>query len=114
MLEGIKYEKVAGQHWEMSRIEQDAEDGIVRYLGNRYEVQNRAIDVTSMSEFRFDEARPFRDSAFSMAVRLNSPSPAENSAPFCQTGKYIVVPATSSLLSTLPPCSRGSTVLIAP
>jgi type III restriction enzyme len=41
MLEGIKYEKVAGQHWEMSRIEQDAEDGIVRYLGNLYEVQNR-------------------------------------------------------------------------
>ncbi len=41
MLEGIKYEKVAGQHWEMSRIEQDAEAGIVRYLGNLYEVQNR-------------------------------------------------------------------------
>lgn len=41
MLEGIKYEKVAGQHWEMSRIEQEAEDGIVRYLGNLYEVQNR-------------------------------------------------------------------------
>jgi type III restriction enzyme len=41
MLEGIKYEKVAGQYWEMSRIEQDAEDGIVRYLGNLYEVQNR-------------------------------------------------------------------------
>jgi type III restriction enzyme len=41
MLEGIKYEKVAGQHWEMSRIEQDAEDGIVRYLGNLYEVQHR-------------------------------------------------------------------------
>jgi type III restriction enzyme len=41
MLEGIKYEKVAGQHWEMSRIEQDAEDGVVRYLGNLYEVQNR-------------------------------------------------------------------------
>jgi type III restriction enzyme len=41
MLEGIKYERVAGQHWEMSRIEQDAEDGIVRYLGNLYQVQNR-------------------------------------------------------------------------
>jgi type III restriction enzyme len=41
MLEGIKYEKVAGQHWEMSRIEQDAEEGIVRYLSNLYEVQNR-------------------------------------------------------------------------
>lgn len=41
MLEGIKYEKVAGQHWEMSRIEQEGEEGIVRYLGNLYEVQNR-------------------------------------------------------------------------
>lgn len=41
MLEGIKYEKVVGQHWEMSRIEQEAEEGIVRYLGNLYEVQNR-------------------------------------------------------------------------
>src|ERR1700731_4481785 len=29
VLGGIKYGKVAGQHWEMSRIEQDAEDGIV-------------------------------------------------------------------------------------
>ncbi|MEO9338862.1 hypothetical protein ABFT80_15700 [Mesorhizobium sp. SB112] len=28
MLEGIKYEKVAGQQWEQSRLEQDAEDGI--------------------------------------------------------------------------------------
>ena len=27
MLEGIKYEKVAGQYWEQSRIEQDAEEG---------------------------------------------------------------------------------------
>jgi SOS response associated peptidase (SRAP) len=41
MLEGIKYEKVDGQYWEMSRIGQDAENGIVRYLGNLYEVQNR-------------------------------------------------------------------------
>ena len=41
MLEGIQYEKVAGQHWEMSRIEQDAEEDIVRYLNNLYEVQNK-------------------------------------------------------------------------
>ena len=41
MLEGIKYEKVAGAYWEQSRIEQDAEKGIVRYLSNLYEVQNR-------------------------------------------------------------------------
>ena len=41
MLEGIKYEKIAGAYWEQSRIEQEAEDGIVRYLSNLYEVQNR-------------------------------------------------------------------------
>jgi type III restriction enzyme len=38
MLEGIKYERVAGAYWEQSRIEQDAEEGIVRYLSNLYEV----------------------------------------------------------------------------
>ena len=41
MLEGIKYEKMMGRHWEQSRIEEEAEDGIVRYLSNLYEVQNR-------------------------------------------------------------------------
>jgi type III restriction enzyme len=41
MLEGIKYEKVAGAYWEQSRIEQDAEEGIVHYLSNLYTVQNR-------------------------------------------------------------------------
>jgi hypothetical protein len=34
-------EKVAGAYWEQSRIEQEAEEGIVRYLSNLYEVQNR-------------------------------------------------------------------------
>ena len=59
MLEGIKYEKVAGQNWEMSRIEQEAEEGIVRYLSNLYEVQNRekslfdAIEYDSEVEKRF-------------------------------------------------------------
>ena len=38
MLEGLKYEKIVGQYWEMSRIEQEAEEGIVRYLSNLYEI----------------------------------------------------------------------------
>ena len=38
MLEGIRYDKVAGQFWEMSRVEQEAEKGIVRHLSNLYEV----------------------------------------------------------------------------
>ena len=41
MLEGIMYEKTADTYWEQSRIEQEAEEGIVRYLSNLYQVQNR-------------------------------------------------------------------------
>src|SRR4029077_6676846 len=37
MLEGIKYEKVAGAHLEQSRVEHEAEEGIVRYLRKLYE-----------------------------------------------------------------------------
>lgn len=40
MLEGIQYEKVSNHYWELSRIEKEAEEGIVRYLNNLYEVQN--------------------------------------------------------------------------
>ena len=40
MLEGIQYEKIANHYWEMSRIEDEAKEGIVRYLNNLYEVQN--------------------------------------------------------------------------
>ena len=59
MLEGIKYEKIAGTYWEQTRIEQEAEEGIVRYLSNLYEVQNSdkslfdAIEYESEVEKRF-------------------------------------------------------------
>jgi len=59
ILDGIQYEKIAGQQWEMSRIEQDAEAGIVRYLSRLYEVQNRdktlfdRIELYSEVERRF-------------------------------------------------------------
>jgi type III restriction enzyme len=59
MLEGIQYEKLAGECWEMQRIEEDAEKGISRYLKNLYEVQNRdkslfdAIVVESEVEKKF-------------------------------------------------------------
>jgi type III restriction enzyme len=62
MLEGIKYEKVAGQFWEQSRLEQDADEGIVRYLTNLYEVKNRdkalfdAIEYDSEVEKQFARA----------------------------------------------------------
>ena len=59
ILEGIKYEKIAGIYWEQTRIEQEAEEGIVRYLSNLYHVQNRdkslfdAIEYESEVEKRF-------------------------------------------------------------
>lgn len=59
MMEGIKYEKVGGQFWEQSRLEQDAEEGIVRYLTNLYEVKHRdkalfdAIEYDSEVEKQF-------------------------------------------------------------
>jgi restriction endonuclease len=49
MLEGIKYEKVAGQHWEMSRIEQDAEDGIREKRPNH--IPLRLISSSKQSNF---------------------------------------------------------------
>ena len=59
MLEGIQYEKVAGQHWEMTRIEQDAEDGIVRYLTNLYEVQNKKKTLFDATEYESEVEKQF-------------------------------------------------------
>jgi type III restriction enzyme len=71
MLEGIKYEKVAGQHWEMSRIEQDAEDGIVRYLGNLYEVQNRGKSLFDAIVYESEVEKQFaRDLDNNVNVKL--------------------------------------------
>lgn len=71
MLEGIKYEKVAGAHWEQSRIEQDAEDGIVRYLSNLYEVQNRDKSLFDAIEYESEVEKQFaRDLDSSENVKL--------------------------------------------
>jgi type III restriction enzyme len=59
MLEGIKYEKVEGTFWEQSRIEQDAEDGIVRYLSNLYEVQNREKSLFDAIEYESEVEKEF-------------------------------------------------------
>ena len=59
MLEGIKYEKVAGAHWEQSRIEQDAKVGIVRYLSNLYEVQNREKSLFDAVEYESEVEKQF-------------------------------------------------------
>ena len=41
MIDGIKYEKIDNHYWEMSRVEEDAEGEIIRYLDNLHEVQNK-------------------------------------------------------------------------
>ena len=71
MLEGIQYEKVADHSWEMSRIEQDAEKGIVRYLSNLYEVQNREKTLFDAIEYDSEVERQFaRDLDSNENVRL--------------------------------------------
>lgn len=59
MLEGIKYEKVAGTFWEQSRIEQEAEQGIVRYLSNLYEIQNREKCLFDAVEYESEVEKQF-------------------------------------------------------
>ena len=59
ILEGIQYEQVPGQSWEMSRIEQDAEKGIVRYLSNLYDVQNREKSLFDVIEYESETERQF-------------------------------------------------------
>ncbi|GAK72613.1 putative type III endonuclease [Agrobacterium rubi TR3 = NBRC 13261] len=59
MLEGIKYEKVAGQFWEQSRLEQDVEKGIIRYLSNLYEVKHREKALFDAIEYESEVEKQF-------------------------------------------------------
>lgn len=59
MLEGIVYEKVAGQFWEQGRLEQDAEEGIIRYLTDLYEVKNRGKALFDAIEYESEVERQF-------------------------------------------------------
>ena len=59
MLKGIKYEKIAGHCWEMSRIEEEAEDGIERYRDNLYKVQNQGKSLFDMITFDSEIERQF-------------------------------------------------------
>jgi type III restriction enzyme len=71
MLEGLKYEKVAGAYWEQRRLEQDAEDGIVRYLNQLYEVQNREKCLFDAVVYESEVERQFaRDLDNNENVRL--------------------------------------------
>jgi type III restriction enzyme len=59
MLEGIRYERVAGAYWEQARLEQDSEKGIVRYLSNLYEVQNREKSLFDAIEYESEVEKQF-------------------------------------------------------
>lgn len=77
MLEGIKYEKVAGAFWEQNRIEQEAEEGIVRYLSNLYEVQNRDKSLFDAIVYESEVEKQFaRDLDNSEYVKLFVKLPA--------------------------------------
>lgn len=59
MLEGIQYEKLTDQEWEMSRIEPDSETEITRYLNNLYAVQNRDKSLFDHVEFDSEVEKQF-------------------------------------------------------
>ena len=59
MLEGIQYERIAGEFWEMRRIEDEAEKGISRYLKNLYVVQNREKSMFDAIEFESEVEKRF-------------------------------------------------------
>ncbi len=59
MLEGIQYEKIANHYWEMSRIEQETEEGIVRYLSSLYKVQNQEKSLFDRIEFDSEVEKQF-------------------------------------------------------
>ena len=71
MLKGIQYNKVDEKYWEMGRIEEDAEAGIVRYLNNLYEVQNKNKSLFDRIEYESEIERKFaHDLDVSESVRL--------------------------------------------
>ena len=71
ILEGIQYEKIAGHYWEMSRIESDVEDGIVRYLNSLYRVQNTEKCLFDHVEYDSEVEKQFaRDLDNNEYVRL--------------------------------------------
>lgn len=59
MLEGIQYEKIADNYWEMSRIEEEAEKDITHYLSNLYEVQNQGKSLFNFIEYESEIEKKF-------------------------------------------------------
>ena len=59
ILEGIQYEKIANHYWEMRRIEEEAEKGIVRYLDNLYKIQNTQKSLFDAVEYEAEGEKQF-------------------------------------------------------
>ena len=59
MLEGIRYEKLSSQEWEMSRIEPESETELTRHLNNLYEVQNKDKSLFDFVEFDSEVEKQF-------------------------------------------------------
>ena len=59
ILEGIQYEKLSAQEWEMSRIEPESETELTRYLNNLYEVQNKDKSLFDFIEFDSEVEKQF-------------------------------------------------------
>ena len=59
ILEGIQYEKIAGNYWEMSRIEEEAEKDITHYLSNLYEVQHKEKSLFDAIEYESEVEKKF-------------------------------------------------------
>lgn len=59
MIDGIKYEKIDGVHYEMARFEQEAEKGITRYLNRLYEVKNKDRTLYDFVEYDSEVERDF-------------------------------------------------------
>jgi type III restriction enzyme len=76
MLDGIQYEKIAGNYWEMSEFEKGTED-LSKYLNNLYEVQNKEKSLYDWVEFESEVERQFaRDLDNNVNVRLFIKLPA--------------------------------------
>jgi len=61
MLSGIEYEKIEGARWEMHRLEGEAEQQLVRYLENLYQIQNTHKAPFDFIEFDSNVERAFAE-----------------------------------------------------
>lgn len=61
MLNGIEYERIDGKFWEMRRLEEEAEQQLVRYLDNLYRVQNSGKVPFDFIEYDSNVERAFAE-----------------------------------------------------